>query len=115
MKSEYWDGMRRGDWVIYADEYEGVHRAKITEIDIKIYDPGLPSKWGYPYGRTAETGTVKIRYDTTTKIENLENLLAFIPANLTALQKAWATMVAAKAKAETYTEAFLTRVQELNV
>ena len=107
--------MRRGDWVIYADQYDGVHRAKIVEVDIKIYDPGLPTKWGYPYGLTAETGTVKIRYDTTEKIENLENLLAFIPANLTILKKAWATMVAAKEQAQAITEAFYTRVRELNV
>ena len=115
MNSEYWDGMRRGDWVIYADQYEGVHRAKIVEVDIKLYDPGLPTKYGYPYGLTAETGTVKIQYNTTTKIENLENLLAFIPANLTALKKAWNRMVAEKAEYDMYTEAFLTRVQELNV
>ena len=115
MKSEYWDGMRRGDWVIYANEYDGVHRAKIIEVDIRLYDPGLPSKWGYPYGLTAETGTVKIRYDTTEKIENLENLLAYIPGNISKLKKAWNQMQAAKAKATSITEAFLMKVRELNV
>lgn len=115
MNSEYWDEMRRGDWVIYADQYDGVHRAKIVEVDIKLREEGTPSVWGYPYGLTAETGTVRIQYDNTTKIENLENLLAFIPANLTALKKAWADMVAAQAEYDTYTEVFLTRVQELNV
>jgi len=115
MDQQYWDGMRRGDWVIYADQYEGVHRVKIVEIDIKIREETDVTKWAYPYGLTAETGTVKIRYGDEDIIENLANLLAYTPGVINALKKAWNTWKRAEASATAYLEDFLSKVRELNV
>ena len=112
MKRELWPRVKVGSFVIYADEYDGVHRAKVVETDIKIYEPGTPTRWGYPYGKTSETGTVRIQYDERRLIHNLAELVPYSPWKLGRLRKAWNTYQSAKATAESYREAFLTRVAE---
>lgn len=112
MKSELWGKVRVGSWLIYADEYDGVHRVMVKEIDIRIYEPGEPSRWGHPYGLTKDTGTVKIVYDSTEKIENLADLIRYSQVQLRALEKAWARYQSYKASAETHRGAFLAMIAE---
>ena len=115
MKSELWEKVKVGSWVIYADQDAGVWKAKVVEVDIRIYEPGEPSRWGYPYGKTAETGTVKIRYNETEIYENLENLVTYGPVKLAKLKKDWNRWRAGKAEADVYKETFLARIQEYRV
>lgn len=111
MKRELWRTVKRGTWLIYADEYEGVYRCMVTEVDIRIYEPGTPSRWGNPYGLTAQTGTVKIRYDEGEKIENLANLVAYSSGKLMVLRRDWNRWQKVKASAEAYRETYLARIQ----
>lgn len=112
MKHELWPKIRVGSHVIYADEYLGVYRAKVVEVDIEIYEPGEPSRRANPYGLTRETGVVRIQYDTTELIENLENLIAYGPSKLARLRRDWNLWQAKKANAEGLRETFLARIQE---
>ena len=112
MKRELWDKVRAGAWVIYADEYDGVHRAMVKEIDIKMYEEGEPSRWGHPYGLTKDTGTVKIVYDKTETIENLADLIRYSQSRLRALEKAWTKLQTYKASAESVRETFLGLLRE---
>ena len=112
MKAELWDKVKPGAWVIYADEYDGVHRAMVKEIDIRIYEEGEPSRWGHPYGLTKDTGTVKITYDSTEMIANLADLIKYSQVQLRALEKAWARWQSYKISAETRREAFLAMLTE---
>ena len=112
MKSELWEKVKVGSWVIYADQDAGVFKAKVIETDIKIYEPGEPSVWGHPYGLTAETGTVKIRYNETELLENLENLITYGPAKLAKLKKDWNRWRAQQASSDALKETFLARIQE---
>ena len=112
MKRELWPKIKVGSWVIYADEYAGVFKAKVIETDIRVYEPGTPSRWGYPYGMTEKTGTVKIRYDTQELIENLANLVKYGPAKFEKLRRAWQEWQTVKRDAEAYREAFLDLAQQ---
>ena len=112
MKRELWPKVKVGTWVIYADEDLGVHKAKVTEIDVKIYEPGEPSRWGYPYGKTKDTGTVRIRYDETELIHNLADLISYGPAKYAKLRKDWQKLAASKAETEMIRETFRARILE---
>ena len=112
MKRELWPKVKVGSWVIYADEDAGVQKARVTEVDIKIYEPGEPSRWGYPYGKTKDTGTVKIRYDETELIENLADLITYGPTKFRKLRKDWTSLAAAKDSFENTREIFMARIQE---
>jgi len=113
LKRELWPRVKVGTWLIYADEYEGVFRAKVVEVDVRIYEPGLPSRWGYPYGFTKDTGTVKIQLDSRELIENLTNLVQYSASRLNELRKAWESWQSVKAEAEGYREQFLALAKEL--
>ena len=112
MKRELWPKVKPGSWVIYADEDAGVHKARVTEVDIKIYEEGAPSRWGYPYGLTKDTGTVKIRYDETELIHNLADLITYGPTKYAKLRKDWQKLMASKATTEAYRETFQARITE---
>lgn len=112
MKRELWPKVKAGSWVIYADEDAGVHKAKVTEVDIKLYEPGEPSRWGHPYGLTKDTGAVKIRYDETEIIENLADLVTYGATKFRQLRQAWEKWQAVKASADSYEEAFQAMRQE---
>lgn len=112
MKRELWPKIRVGSFVIYADEHDGVHRAKVVEVDVKIYEPGKPTRWGYPYGLTKDTGTVRIQYDEAKLIHNLADLIAYSPWKLGRLRRAWNKWQAEKAQAEGLRETFLAKVTE---
>ena len=120
MKRELWKAARTGDLVVYADRYDGVFRAKIVEVDIHIYEKGAPSSWGYPYGKTAESGTVKLEYETLVagrrvkqqKIENLMNLIVYSAGRLGQLKKKWNLWQVAKSKATDLEHQFLVKIEE---
>lgn len=112
VESELWNQVKVGDWLIYADRYEGPYKVLIVEIDIKMYEEGPPARWEYPYGLTAETGTVKIKRDDTETYENLANLIKFSNAYWIALLKAWEKYRAKKVLSDEYLETFLGLVTE---
>lgn len=112
MKRALWPQIKVGSFVVYADRYRGVYKAKVTEIDVKVYEPGEPSRWGYPYGKTTETGACKISYNETEILENLENLVAYTPFKLGKLRRAWTKYQDSKATTDLYEEQYLTLIQE---
>ena len=112
MKKALWAKIKVGSWVIYADEYEGVFRAKVVETDLRLYEPGEPSRWGYPYGKTLVSGVVKISYDSKELIENLENLIAYGPGKLARLRRDWNLYQTAKAKSDELNTTYVDRIRE---
>ena len=111
MKSELWSKVKRGDYLIYADETDGVQKVKVVEIDItiEVFEPEYRKE--QPYGLTAETGYVKIQYTVlTVTYEIIENLASLIKFNLTyyrRLKARYDTWRSAQATAETYKEDFI--------
>lgn len=89
MRKELWAKIKTGDVVITADEYSGPFRATVIEVDIAIESTEKPLFKEHPYGLTKDTGTIKIRYDTTEQIANLEQLIKYSAQRLEKLQGAW--------------------------
>ena len=112
MKRELWAKVKVGTLVIYADEYEGVFRGKVTEIDIRIYEEGPPSRWARPYGLTKTTGTVRIQYNSLSKIENLADLVTYGTRKYAVLRRDWSQWQRQKAAAEALQATFRARVTE---
>ena len=120
LKKELWKAARTGDLMVYADRYDGVFRAKIVEVDIRLYEKGAPSSHGYPYGLTAETGTVKIEYETVvagrrvkhTIVENLGNLIVYSAGRLGQLTRKWNLWQTAKSKAAGLEADFVAKIEE---
>jgi len=112
LKKELWARVQAGDWLIYADEYDGVHKVKVAEVDITQYEPGPPAREAQPWGLTAETGTVKIQYDAVERIENLADLIPWNLSRFQALERAWKDLQAAKATAEDLGVKFNTQVAD---
>jgi len=112
METELWSKVKAGDWVIYADEYEGVHKAKVTETDIKVLEEGPPAAYTYPWGLTKDAGTVRIQWNSHLEIMNLADLITYSPSKLMALEKAFKKLQAARDQVEDERETFLGLVQE---
>ena len=112
MKRELWKNVKVGSLIIYADEYEGVFRGKVTEIDIRIMEEGPPSRWGHPYGLTKTTGTVRILYNKSSKIENLANLVAYGTRKYAVLRRDWSQWRRQKAASDALQATFRARVTE---
>jgi len=102
MKAADWGKVKPGDWLIYASEYEGIFKAKVLEVDIRLYEPGEPSVWSYPYGLTKDTGTIKIQYDEAEAIVNLADMIRYTQDNLQRLEMAWKKYQAYVEATETY-------------
>jgi len=113
LKRELWVKVKPGDPVIFVHEGEGVFKAKVLETDLRIYEPGEPSRFGYPYGLTKDTGVVKILYDETERIENLADLVAYTAAKFARLRSAWSKWSAQDLAARQLLEEFLALTQEL--
>jgi len=113
MKKEDWSKVKVNDWLIYSDEYEGVHKARVMEVDIRLYEPGPPSVMSYPYGLTKDTGTVKIQYDTHEEILNLAQLIKYRQSTLLRLQNAWRKYQEALATMESYKGDYTSLIAEL--
>ena len=106
MKSELWSKVKRGDYLIYADEYDGVQKAKVTEIDIsiEIFEPEYKKE--QPWGLTAETGYVRIKVGEIEIVQNLASLIRFVPSWHDELLRSYKKYEYHKALAEAATEAF---------
>jgi len=116
VKRADWGRVKRGNRLIYADEYEGVFQAKVLEVDIRLYEPGEPSRYGYPYGKTEETGSVKIEFEVDRvkqeRIENLANLIPYGPEKLRILEEDFNNLTEARATVTAYQQVFVGRVRE---
>ena len=120
LKRELWKAVKSGDLVVYADQFDGVFRAKIVETDIRVSARAEAGGFGYPYGKTAETGTVKIEWETVVAghrvkqsgIENLANLIVYSAGRLGQLKRKWNSWQAAKSQAEALSAEFLVKVEE---
>lgn len=81
--------MKTGTFVILATDYEGVTKVRVSEIDIKIYTPGSPSRWETPWGLTAVSGTFKGDVDGEEKILNLMDCVKYSNSAFSSLNRAW--------------------------
>jgi hypothetical protein len=113
MKSAEWKYVKVGNYVIYADEDDGVHKAQVIETDIKetVEKPYL--HFDYPYGKTAETGVVKIKYNENELVANLADLVKFNPTYFRQLEKAWREWQNQKVTAEMLKDEFTALRSEL--
>ena len=116
MKAEDWKLVKRHDVLIYATDLIGVVKCEVTEIDIKVEERRPTLHWGYPYGKTADTGALKIKYELNgvaqEHVENLENLIRFNQAIYAELIRAYQQWQTYHEAAQTYKEAFTTLIQE---
>jgi len=114
MKRADWGRVKRGQYLIYADPEVGVFKAKVTEIDLRLYEPGEPSRYGYPYGLTAETGAMKISYvqDKVTQemIHNLGELIVWGPEKFRQLTELWDALAKYRALVDASKEEFNAQV-----
>ena len=85
MKTELWNKVKRGDYLIYADVYDGVQKVKVVEIDItiEVFEP--EHKKEQPYGLTADQGYVRISW----KADEVEHIIAENLANLIRFDLSW--------------------------
>jgi len=117
LKRYLWKGVRVGDFLVYGDECDGVWRVRVSVVDIKLVETstglGGSSQVSYPYGLTAETGTVRVVFDGHDEIMNLADLIVFDGLTFIELQKAWTEYVKLKAEADRADEEFLTLVRKL--
>lgn len=113
MKAADWPKVNINEYVIYPLEDEGPKKAKVLERDIRLYEPGTPSIWSYPYGLTDETGTVKVQYDSTEAIVNLADCIKWTQNNFLRLESAWKRYLDSKDLTEGYKEIFLELTREL--
>ena len=117
MKSELWAKVKRGDYLIYADEDDGVQKVKVVEIDISIevFEPEYKKE--QPFGLTAETGNIRILIQKNGRplqiVENLTSLIRFNLTWYTMLKKAYTVWQQYKAYAEEYLDAFVSKRAEL--
>lgn len=123
LKRELWKAVKTGDLVVYADQYDGVFRAKIVAVDIRVSARAEAGGFGYPYGKTAVSGTVKIEWETVvagrrvkqTGFENLVNLIVYSIGRLSQLKRKWNSWQAAKSSASSLEADFLVKVGEYRV
>jgi len=116
MKSEDWKCVKVHQWLIYPTEIYGVLKCEVIEVDVKIAEPLPTFHYDYPYGKTAETGTVKIKYTLNDvpqeEIENLANLVAYSETAYRELLRAYNEWQAYLNTANSYKETYLTLVEE---
>lgn len=115
VKKGDWGRVKRGSYLIYADPEVGVFKAKVVELDIRLYEPGEPSRYGYPYGLTKTTGAVRISYvteaGTQEMIHNLGELVKWGPEKFRQLTGIWEELVKYRATVDAYKEQFNALVQ----
>jgi len=117
LKSKDWKYVKLHQWIIYASEYYGVLKAEVIEIDIKIAVDLPTFHYDYPYGLTAEKGTVKIRYvldDVTHEIiENLAHAVKYSEKSYRELLAAYNMWQTYLSTANSYKEEFNRVLQTL--
>jgi len=116
LKSEDWKRVKVHQWLIYPTETIGVVKCEVIQVDVKIAEPLPTFHYDYPYGKTAESGTVKIKYTINDvvheEIENLANLVAYSETAYRELLRAYNEWQAYLATANSYKETYLTLVEE---
>lgn len=112
MKREEWGRVKLRDVLIYADPYEGVFKATVLQVDIRFYEAGGEPFYLYPYGKTAEKGTVEIKVDSRQLIVNLRDLIPWSQERFLKLQKVYAEVTKFTAKTEGYRAEFRALVGE---
>lgn len=117
MKAELWKNVKTGQYLIYADETDGVHKVRVTEINIKVetFEPAYKAE--YPYGQTADQGYVKIYWKMNDIeheiVENLANLITFNNSWYDQLSMAYDDYVQRVGYADEYLETFHSKAIEL--
>lgn len=110
MDSELWSRVKVGDYFLFANQYEGVFKARVIEVDLRIYEesagPGFPSRWTNPYGLTATTGVVKVRMNSEDRILNLGELIPYKNWMESRLESAWTEYQAKYADMEAYRDIY---------
>jgi len=116
MRSEDWKKVKVHQWLIYPSEVVGVVKCEVIEVDVKIVEELPTFHYDRPYGLTAETGTVKIRYSLNDVpqevIENLANLVTYNETAFRDLLKAYNLWQAYLNTANSYKETYQTLVEE---
>jgi hypothetical protein len=115
MKSKDWKNVKVHQWLILAREETGVFKCEVIEVDVKIAEPLPTFHYDYPYGKTSEKGTVKIRYTLNDVIQevvdNLADLVAYSETAFRELTRAYNEWQAYLNTANSYKEVFNTLVQ----
>jgi hypothetical protein len=113
MDSKLWPQVKIGDYLIFADQWEGVFKILVKDVDIRIYDADVPGNWSYPYGLTKDTGTVKVRMDSEERVMNLADLFKWSPSNYDSLLRAWEAYQTAQVEVDKQKTAYLSLVTSL--
>jgi len=115
MKSSKWKDVKVHQWLIYPSEDYGVLKCEVTEVDVKIVETLPTYHYEYPYGKTAEKGTVKIRFTyngvVKEEIQNLANLVAYSDAIYRELLAAYDKWQDYLTYANGYKDTYLTLIQ----
>jgi hypothetical protein len=98
--------VREGDYLIFASPYEGVFKVLVKDVDIRVYDPDVAGNWSYPYGLTAESGTVQVQRDGALEIQNLADLMKWKADVWSSLSTLWQDYLKKKAEADEALEKF---------
>lgn len=112
MKSEEWKRVKRGQMLILANTTVGVVKATVIELDIEVEVTYPTYRKERPWGLTAESGTVKIQYDETEAIVNLQDLIKYSPGLFARLRKAYNDWQQYNDYAVAYQESFNTLISE---
>lgn len=112
MKSEDWKRVKRGQTLILARTDIGVVKATVIELDVAVEVTAPTYRKEFPWGKTKDTGTVKLKYNNTVIIENLQNLIKYDPAVFAKLKTAYGKWKSYQNVAAYYREAFTTLINE---
>ena len=112
MKSEDWGRVKRGQTLILANTIVGVLKVTVLELDVEVEVTHPTYRKENPWGLTAQTGSVKIKYDETETMENLQNLMKYSPGRFSNLARAYDLWVTYRNYATAYREAFNTLISE---
>jgi len=116
MKSKFWKDVKVHQQLIYPTEEYGVLKVEVIEVNVKIAVDLPTFHYDYPYGMTAEKGTVRIRFSLNgvvhEDVESLENLVAYSEKAFRELTKAYNLWQAYLNTANSYKETYLSLVAE---
>lgn len=112
IKSEEWGRVKRGQTLILANTTLGVLKVTVIELDVEVEVTHPTYRKENPWGLTAQTGSVKIRYNETETMENLQNLMKYSPGLFARLRKAYNDWQQYNDYAVAYREVFTTLISE---
>lgn len=112
MRSQDWKDVREGQTLILTDQYLGVLKVTVIEVDVAVEVTEPTYRKEYPWGKTATTGTIKIRYDSTETVANLADLIKYKTQTYNMLKRAHDRYLTYQTSADAYLETFNTEVIE---